>query len=141
MNDNHLSDHEWKLKQAQEGRAVYVPGKPDAAIRTEREERERKGAKPVSVRLARAEASKVADVIEDRRTMLGQIADVLDFLHYEMTGGLEGCSELGISATIALMHKAIMLSMEKSEGQLAQLEDSLRTAVSSSIQKEADNAA
>ncbi len=58
-----------------------------------------------------------------------------------MTGGLEAGSELGVSATIALTHKAIVLSMEKSEGQLAQLEDSLRAAVSSSIRKEADDAA
>ena len=125
-----------EMKRGRRGSSVA-----DVLAEHEAGERERKGAKPVSVRLARGEASDVADVIEDRRTMLGQIADVLDFLHYEMTGGLDGCSELGISATIALMHTAIMLSMEKSEGQLAQLEDSLRAAVSSSIRKEAENAA
>lgn len=138
MKDDHLSDYERQWQQAREGHGFYIS---DGEIRTEREERERNGAKPVSVRLAHDEASKVADVIEDRRTMLGQLADVLDFLHFEMTGGLEAGSELGVSVTIALMHKAIVLSMEKSEGQLAQLEDSLRAAVSSSIRKEADNAA
>lgn len=124
-----------EMKRGRRGSSVA-----DVLAEHEAEERERKGAKPVSVRLARTEASEVADTIEDRRLMLGQIADVLDFLHFEMTGGLEGCSELGISSSLALMHRAIVSSMEKSEGQLAQLE-SLRAAVGLSIRKEADNAA
>lgn len=35
MSDEHLTDHEWKLKMAAEGRAFYMPGKTKAEIEAE----------------------------------------------------------------------------------------------------------
>lgn len=36
MSDEHLSDHEWRLKQAREGKAIYIPGKTTAQVKAER---------------------------------------------------------------------------------------------------------
>ncbi|TCP43361.1 hypothetical protein [Rhodovulum marinum] len=35
MSDAHLTDHEWKLKMAREGKAIYVPGKTDEQVKAE----------------------------------------------------------------------------------------------------------
>ncbi|MDF3605458.1 hypothetical protein PE067_04395 [Paracoccus sp. DMF-8] len=39
MTDEHLTDHEWKLKMASEGRAFYIPGKTTAQMKAEQAER------------------------------------------------------------------------------------------------------
>ncbi len=41
MSDAHLSDHEWKLKMASEGKAIYIPGKTTEQVKAEMAQKEK----------------------------------------------------------------------------------------------------
>ena len=106
MTDQHLSDHEWRLKMAAEGKAFYLPGKTDEEVAAERAERERP--RKVALELSVTEMDKLRATAEDAEHRLAVSAEAFDFIGRSLSytpdeAGLIAVCEL---CGIALRHLA-----------------------------------
>lgn len=82
MNDDHLSDHEWRLKQAAEGKAIYVPGKPVEQVKAEREAAAAAAARkqPITLDLSAAELEALDTALPDLVDTVRDVGRVFTFL-------------------------------------------------------------
>lgn len=123
--DAHLSDHEWRLKMAAEGKAIYIPGKTVEEVLDDRaaqaEARARKVSRPVT--LSEEDWSGVDTALPDTLEMLTDLHYVLLTLSY-----LDDLDQPEVNATLRLAARAVR-SFSQSEGAaLDRLDFALRHA-------------
>lgn len=125
----HLSDHEWRLEMARQGRAIYVPGKTSEEIRAARAEQESRNAEPVAILVPRGEASKVSELVRDQRLMNSYLPDLLKFCAFElMDGGGDEVTTNGTTAALWIAHKALLAAESANDAPFNRLEERLRDA-------------
>ncbi len=82
--DSHLSDHEWKLKMAAQGKAVYVPGKTVDEAKAAAAQRAAGLAQLVTVTLdvTESDLSALDTAIPDTIELLSYVGNILWMLAY-----------------------------------------------------------
>ena len=73
VTDEHLSDHQWRLKMADEGKALYIPGKTIEQVKAER--------KAAEEQAASLSARTIAMTGYDWDVLSTAIPDVVEVLH------------------------------------------------------------
>ncbi|MFN3970888.1 MAG: hypothetical protein ACK4L4_05865 [Gemmobacter sp.] len=120
QDDALLSDHEWRAKQAREGRAIYVPGRTDEEIRAEAEA-------PAPFSLTKGQARVLAERVEDSMLLLVDAQEALAFLaRLHRDGDHDG--HLGFGAVASLAERAIRKTCDEHAGDLEDLVEKLRIA-------------
>ncbi len=138
MSDAHLTDHEWKLKMAAEGRAIYQPGKTVEQIKAERLQLEDRAARPVTLTLTFDELSKLQDAAHEIPYLLGHATNVFAFLHSAFSGGWAGGDDPGPLSILELSEKAFRAAEDKEGKIIALTAARLREAVQQAARQEGD---
>lgn len=94
-----VGHEDYRVKNAREGKAIYVPGKTDAEIRAAAEI-------PAPVALTREKALKLADRIEDTTHLLYNAEAICRFLAELLEDG-DYRGHLGVSAVLTLAGRAL----------------------------------
>lgn len=112
MTDDHLSDHEWRMKMAHEGRASYIPGKTFDEVKVERMARDRAAVDAVaySVELPAGLWADLPDAISELVYVLHHAADGFDHFQENLSNaggdpGLIGLAELSARGLRAILDK------------------------------------
>ena len=121
VSDDHLTDHEWRLKMAAEGKAYYLPGKTvSESIAAEAERQTR--AVPCTINLTEEEWRGLDTAIPDVLDVMSDVMNVFSDLSYA-----DDLDKPGINSILRLAGRAVR-SMGNNEMQLL---DRLDTAVRS----------
>ncbi|TYB81477.1 hypothetical protein [Maritimibacter fusiformis] len=103
------TDHEFRQRMADEGRAIYVSGKSADQVKTE-QQRYATEEFPVSLHMTAQDADEVGQALEDAQYLFGHAAEALATLHNGLSGGWlneePGAASLCYLAGIAMGHKA-----------------------------------
>lgn len=127
MSDAHLTDHEWKLKMAREGKALYVPGKTDEQVKAEMDGARRKSLRlHLDVSLIEQEDwQKAADTAA---TNYSAAADALDLLSSCIGLGAIASDDHALSSTLYILGQGMRSLAETQGSDLSQLGLSLGRA-------------
>lgn len=101
-------EEDYRVKNAREGRAFYIPGKTDDQVKAEQQRRETEEFQ-VTLRMTAKDAD-VKQALEDAQYLFGHAAEAFTTLHNGLSGGWlneePGAASLCYLAGIALRHKA-----------------------------------
>lgn len=112
-----LSDHEWRLKMAAEGKAFYLPGKTAAQMKAHEKKKEDALNYPVSFSLTAGEMSRFAEAAVEIPYLLGHAANIFAFLHSAFSAGWCGADDPGPLSILELSEKAFLAARD-SEGEI-----------------------
>ncbi|SMX50920.1 hypothetical protein [Maliponia aquimaris] len=120
MSDAQLSDHEWRLKMAREGKAIYVPGKTEEEVKARLDGETRKSLRlHLNVSLRELEGAKIA--ANNAATNYGAAAHAFELLAYCIGQGAIASDDEALGSTLFLLGQA-MRRLDETEGSnLAQL--------------------
>ncbi len=109
MNDDHLSDHEWRLKQAAEGRAIYIPGKTVEQVKAERAAVSAEAAKrhAVTLDLSAADLDAMDKALPDLAEAIRDAAQVFTFLAENRSAGTVDPEDRGLTSIMRLAARAM----------------------------------
>lgn len=93
MSEENLTDHEWRLKMAAEGRAFYIPGKTTEKMKAKQKKKEDALNHPVSFSLTAGEMSRLAEAADEVPYLLGHVANIFAFLHSAFSAGWCGADD------------------------------------------------
>ncbi len=119
MSDAHLTDHEWKLKMAAEGKAVYVPGKTEEQIMAERKERERVNLR-VCLEVNKDAFKAVERAVDNAMTNYGMAADAFELMSMASSGELVAENDFRLSQTLQLLSHGMRHLAETEGSELAE---------------------
>ena len=128
MPDAHLTDHEWRLKMAAEGRALYIPGKTTAQMKAEQKKKEDALNHHVSFSLTAGEMSRFAEAAEEIPYLLGHAANIFAFLHSAFSAGWCGADDPGPLSILELSEKAFLAARDREGEIMASISPRLRDA-------------
>lgn len=126
MSDEHLSDHEWKQKMADEGRAFYLPGRASSRPR-EKSETSDQDTITVNLNIGQAEALETA--IADLPELAYQVAHTLDTFAAAISMGSLASNDL--QPILALIARAVKSAETKEIAALEGFDTVLRKSLSS----------
>jgi len=124
--DAHLSDHEWRLKMAAEGKALYTPGKTDEEWHAEQDRRSGKK-HPVSLQMTKFEANTIGDLIEAFCGAVEKGERAFAFLE-RLHDDTDYSGHLGFGAVCGLCSDAFAGVLDKADDQLVDFVTMLRKA-------------
>ncbi len=129
--DAFLSDHEWRLKMAAEGKAIYIPGKTPKQIAAERMREQD--------RLARKSSRTIALTVEEWRTIDTAIPDVIELLDdvRSVLSGLAYMDDLDRPAVNSMMRLAAR-AIESTEDKEVRVLDRLDLSIRHEASREAE---
>lgn len=129
MPEENLTDHEWRLKMAAEGRAFYISGKTTEQMKAKQKKKEDALNHPVSFSLTAGEMSRFAEAADEIPYLLGHAANIFAFLHSAFSAGWCGADDPGPLSILELSEKAFRAARD-SEGEImASISPRLRDAV------------
>lgn len=153
--DAHLTDHEWRLKMAAEGKAFYVPGKSVAEIKAEigqsvtfpdavspiqawQDARAaggnnqairngQEGQAMINVAMTEEQYRKFEGAMGEVPYLLSHAGNVFDFLFAVRSGGFTA-DESGFLSILELCGRAFQSAAEQEGATLAELDSMMRAA-------------
>ena len=124
--DARLSDHEWRLKVAAEGKAIYVQGKSAEEWRADFERRAGKTT-PTSLPMTKFEANTIGGLIEMLLGAVGKAENAFAFLEL-VHSDRDYTGHLGFEAVLGLCSDALGGVLEAENDQLTDFAAKLRQA-------------
>ena len=123
MADDMLSDHEWKLKMAAEGKAVYLPGKSVEEMKAEllAETAAKEGQSSRVITLPQEDWSAIDTAIPDTIEILHDVRCLLHSMAYE-----EDLDQPWVNAALRLAARAVQSMEEKEVATLDRLDAAIR---------------
>ncbi|KHQ52999.1 hypothetical protein [Mameliella alba] len=112
MSDAHLTDHEWRLKQAAEGKAIYSPGKTDEQVKAEMKAYRTPRARRLSV--SDEELTAILTAADGVSTHFWQAAKTFEFLACVTEEGAIS-DDHGLGAVLFLLGVAFR-SLDETDG-------------------------
>lgn len=125
MSDAHLSDHEWRQKMADEGKAVYIPGRPMAEAGQGQAGNERE---TLTVTLTLEQAQALETAIVDLPELTQHAASALDTLCTAVVTGQLGGDDL--YPILSLMARGLKSAEVKEIAAFERFDPSLRKSLS-----------
>ncbi len=121
----YLTDHEWRLRQAREGKAIYVPGRPVEVVKAEIEvmrksrspasNREKIEVTEVALSLTKKDAQAFHRAADDVEYLLGITSTFLETIRLGIGGGFLSDNENGLNALLDLGARGLRHA-EENEG-------------------------
>ena len=119
MTDEHLTDHEWKLKMASEGRAFYIPGKTTAQMKAEQAER----AESVTLMISAEQAAALISATGNIPYLLHHCATLMEYI--EVTTSMGHIDDNTMIALTAITARAMKEAFKKDGEELLKLNTEL----------------
>lgn len=134
MSDAHLSDHEWKLKMAAEGKAIYIPGKTTEQVKAEMAQKERARNEQCKclVEMPFGTWQNLPDALSEAVYALRSAQAAFDHLHEAISDS--AASDPGIIALIELSSRGLRHVSEHEGGLLDEAAFAIRNTVSELIE-------
>lgn len=148
MSDEHLTDHEWRLKMAAEGKAIYVPGKTVEQVKAEleneggRKARHSSGAAAnfpetkassesgkITIALTREEADCFRRAADEAIYHYSNVRAIFEMLWSGFAGGNLGSDDPGVSAILDVSGRTFERVANEDGEHLARLASILRGAI------------
>lgn len=130
MADEHLSDHEWKLKMAAEGKAIYIPGKTTEQVKAEMAQKERAQNEQCKclVEMPFGTWKNLPDALSEAVYALRNAQDAFDHVHQALSDS--AASDPGLMGLIELSSRGLRHVAENEGELLDDVEFVIREAVS-----------
>lgn len=146
--DADLSDHEWRLKMAAEGKAIYVPGRSVEEVKAEfAAGRKKQGIKPkltktnsfedlamINLSITEEQYDEFQQATDEAAYLLAHAGNVFDLLYSVYGTGLK-LDDPGFGSMFALCGRAFANAAGKEGERLSQLDRILRAAKSEQLNK------
>lgn len=109
------TDHEFRLRMAREGRAIYVPGKTDAEVRAARtaEKARREAAHRLDLDLSLSELDALDKALPDLMALVSDAGRAFDFLAAGFVLGHFDSDDVGVIALMRLSSRALTLAEDR----------------------------
>lgn len=126
VSEDKLSDHEWRLKMAAEGKAVYVPGWSDEEVKAKRGAAGKADNRPSSrvITLSAQDWSVIDTALPDTFEVLQDIQRLLHSMAYQ-----EDLDQAWVNATLRLAARAVASVEEREVATLDRLDAAIRQAI------------
>lgn len=124
------TDHEWRLRQAREGRAIYLPGKSIEEVKASMAMKANKGpAETVEISLPLDQARVMAEAASETEYLLGCASEVFGLIWSGLASGFLDRNEAGLSAVLDLCSRAMRGAAEKEGEAVGRLARELDQAI------------
>lgn len=116
------TDHEWRLRQAREGKAIYVPGKTDEEVRANMARKASKAAADlVEMSWTLDQALTLQKAASEAPYLLGNAGEVFALIWSGLAGGFLDRNDAGLMAVLDLCSRAMRGAAEKEGKELDRL--------------------